>query len=520
MKNLKVKTFIGFCLTFLFLINLFVVIAALIFGGWMWVTGAILLSIGQLALWDAYQKKHTILRNFPIVGRFRYLIESFRPKFIQYFEGELEGRPFNRRQRSVIYQRAKNVRDTVAFGMQSDPYSPGHEWIAHSIYPVKIKNPNLRVIVGLSNCRQPYDLSILNIGAMSYGALSKTAVQSLSEGAKKGGFAINTGEGGISPYHIEGGGDIIWQIGTGYFGCRTTEGKFDPILFRQNAGNPQVKMVELKLSQGAKPGHGGILPAIKNTNEIAAIRNVVPGVTVYSPGHHSAFSNAVEMLSFIDYLKLLSDYKPVGIKLCIGNKSEFEDLCAAMKKTNIYPDFITIDGSEGGTGAAPLEFTDHVGMPLLEALAFTSEMKRKYRIPSTVIASGRIITAFDILKAIAMGAEACYSARGMMMALGCIQALICDSGNCPVGITTQNKRLYRGIDIGDKRVRIANYHKNTLSAVVELMEACGYKSTSEVEARDFNRRLNRHQSMSLQDIYFSGVDLHSRDNSSRYTYLN
>lgn len=461
---------------------------------------------------DRTQPKHAVLRNYPIVGRMRYFFESIRPELRQYFfESDLDGKPFNRRQRSIVYQRAKDQRETVAFGMQLNANEPGFEWAAHSIYPVKIKNKDLRVVIGNHQCSKPYLSSIFNISAMSYGALSKTAISSLNQGARMGRFAHNTGEGGISQYHLEGG-DLIWQIGTGYFGCRNDDGTFNPELFHQHATKPSVKMIELKLSQGAKPGHGGILPASKNTKEIAAIRSLQPGITVYSPPAHSAFRNNLELIKFIGNLRALSDGKPVGFKLCIGNKQEFVEICKAILITGIIPDFISVDGSEGGTGAAPLEFTDHLGMPLYDALAFVSSTLKdfSFREDIKILASGKIITGFDILKAIALGADACYSARGMMMALGCIQALKCDSGKCPVGIATQNKKLYRGIDITDKRVRVANFHRNTLRAAIELMEACGFKSTKEIKPGNFFRRIDSIQTKSFEEIYFK--DNKSKDN--------
>ena len=319
-----------------------------------------------------------------------------------------------------------------------------------------VNEKDLRVQIGNQYCLQPYNASIYNIGAMSFGALSKTAIMALNKGAKLGAFAHNTGEGGISEYHLTGG-DLIWQIGTGYFGCRDEKGEFHPLAFRKNALRPQVKMIELKLSQGAKPGHGGILPAAKNTEEIAAIRQVKPGTVVHSPAAHSAFNTPQEMVQFLQLLRELSDGKPIGFKMCIGDKQEFIDICRAIKSSGCIPDFISVDGGEGGTGAAPLEFTDYLGMPLHEALAFVKQVLDEYDLSGSIkiIAAGKIITAFDILKAIALGASACYSARGMMFALGCIQALICDTGKCPVGVTTQNPALYKGLDPTDKGVRVS-----------------------------------------------------------------
>lgn len=519
MKKFRLQL-VGIAFIFVFLFNLFLILGSFFLGqSWMMLLALLLLAV-QFIAHDYFQRKHTLLRNFPVVGRFRYLFERLRDPLAQYFiESNLDGKPFNRRQRSIVYQRAKNVRQTVAFGMQADPYTPGYEWISHSVYPVEVADKDLRVKVGSIQCKQPYDLSILNISAMSYGALSKTAVLSLSEGANIGGFAMNTGEGGISSYHIRGGADLIWQIGTGYFGCRDLDGAFDDELFRQTATRPYVKMIELKLSQGAKPGHGGLLPAVKNTAEIAAIRNVIPGTTVHSPKHHTAFSNPTEMMRFLQKLRNLSGGKPVGIKLCLGSKREFEQICQAMADTETFVDFITIDGAEGGTGAAPLEFTDYVGMPLFDALVFARKTLTRFKLPAKIIASGKIITAFDVLRVFALGADACYSARGMMLSLGCIQALQCDSGKCPVGITTQNKRLYRGLDVTDKRVRVASFHRNTIEAVVELMEACGYKRMQDVNAADIYRRINRLEVKTLKEIYFNEeVDIKNRN--ELFTCLN
>ena len=468
--------------------------------------GSLLISmpILLLALYDRLQKKHAVIRNYPIVGHLRYFFESIRPEIRQYFfESDTDGKPFNRRQRSIVYQRAKNEKQTVAFGMQADPTAPGYEWVAHSIYPAVVDEKSLRVWIGNDQCRQPYHASIFNIAAMSYGALSKTAITSLNEGAMLGGFAHNTGEGGISNYHLKGG-DLIWQVGTGYFGCRDDEGRFDATAFKKNAARPQVKMIELKISQGAKPGHGGILPGTKNTEEIATIRHVKPGITVHSPARHREFEDAVGLLRFIQLLRELSGGKPVGFKLCIGDKQEFIDICEAIAITGIIPDFISVDGAEGGTGAAPLEFTDNLGMPLFEALAFVKATLNKYHFSNDIkiLAAGKIITGFDILKALSLGASACYSARGMMLALGCIQALQCDSGKCPVGVATQDPRLYKGIDPADKRVRVANFHRSTIIATKEIMEACGFTNLQSINAGKFFRRINEQETKNFYQIYF------------------
>lgn len=504
-RNRKPVSVSSIILFFLVVLNIAVLLIA--YTGkekWYW---ALLFTLPLLliGIHDILQKKHAVMRNYPIIGHLRYLFESIRPEIRQYFfESDLDGKPFNRRQRSIVYQRAKNEKQTVAFGMQANPSAPGYEWVAHSVYPVQIKEKDLRVWIGNYQCTQPYHASIYNIGAMSYGALSKTAITSLNEGAQIGGFAHNTGEGGISEYHLRGG-DLIWQIGTGYFGCRNTDGRFDPFAFRKNALRPQVKMIELKLSQGAKPGHGGILPAAKNTPEIAAIRLVVPGTTVHSPTSHAEFDSPEGMVQFLQLLRELSEGKPVGFKLCIGDKQEFMDICNAMVATGILPDFISVDGAEGGTGAAPLEFTDYLGMPLYDALAFVKSTLDTFNLSDhiKIIAAGKIITGFDILKVLSLGAAACYSARGMMLSLGCIQALVCDSGRCPVGVATQNPALYKGLDPADKRVRVASFHTNTINATKEMMEACAFKSVESVHPSKFFRKINEQETKSFEEIYFS-----------------
>ncbi|MBX2859809.1 MAG: FMN-binding glutamate synthase family protein, partial [Vampirovibrio sp.] len=374
---------------------------------------------------NALQTKHAIRRNFPILGEGRYLMEAVRPEINQYFvESDIEGRPFHRVQRSNVYQRAKKALNTHPFGTKHDVYQEGYEWINHSLIPVEPPHEDPRVTIGGDHCTQPYSASIFNISAMSYGSLSKNAVLALNEGAQIGRFAHNTGEGGLSPHHLKPGGDIIWQIGTGYFGCRTPEGNFCPENFKKRATLNNVKMIELKLSQGAKPGHGGILPAEKVTEEVAEIRGVKLGKDVMSPPAHQAFNTPRGLLEFLAKLRELSGGKPVGFKLCVGSKQEFLSICKAMVETGLLPDFITVDGSEGGTGAAPLEFSDSVGMPLNDGLVFVHnalvgcDLRNKIR----VIASGKVTTAFDLISKLAMGADMCNSARGMMFALGCIQA--------------------------------------------------------------------------------------------------
>jgi glutamate synthase domain-containing protein 2 len=455
---------------------------------------------------DILQTRQSIRINFPVLGRLRYVFEDLRPKIQQYFvENDTDGAPINRNERSVIYQRAKKQIDTIPFGTQLDVYAEGYEWMTHSIAPKDFHkmNHHPRVRFGGKECTQPYEMSVLNISAMSFGSLSKNAVLALNEGAKIGSFAHNTGEGGLSPYHLEPGGDVIWQIGTGYFGARTEDGKFSEEAFQINATKPNVKMIEIKLSQGAKPGHGGILPGKKNTPEIAAIRLVKPGTTVFSPPFHSAFSTPIELILFIQKLRKLSGGKPVGFKLCIGRKSEFLSICKAMVQLNTYPDFITIDGGEGGTGAAPPEFTNSVGMPLLDALAFADNSLRGFGIRQELRleASGKILTGFHMLRAMALGADTCSSARAMMMALGCIQALECNKNTCPTGVATQDPYFMKGLVVEDKKTRVANYHKNTVESFVELMGAAGLSSPEQINRSHVYRRVFMNLVKTYEEIY-------------------
>jgi len=455
---------------------------------------------------DMIQTRQSIRRNFPLFGRLRYVFEDLRPKIQQYFvESDTDGAPINRNERSVIYQRAKKQIDTVPFGTQLNVYAEGYEWMTHSIAPVDFHkmDHNPRIRFGGRDCKLPYDMSVLNVSAMSFGSLSKNAVLALNGGAKMGGFAHNTGEGGLSPYHLEPGGDVIWQIGTGYFGARDKEGNFNDDVFKANATKPNVKMIEIKLSQGAKPGHGGILPAAKNTPEVAAIRGVQVGTTVFSPPYHSAFKTPEELIKFIERLRNLSGGKPIGFKLCIGRTAEFLSICKAMVKLNSYPDFITVDGGEGGTGAAPPEFTNFVGMPLLDALAFVDNALRGFgvRKQMRIIASGKVLTGFHILRAMALGADTCNCARAMMMALGCIQALECNKNTCPTGVATQDPYFMKGLVVDDKKVRVANYHKNTVESFVELMGAAGINNPDKINRSHVYRRVFMNLVKTYEEIY-------------------
>ncbi|MEZ4804082.1 MAG: FMN-binding glutamate synthase family protein [Bacteroidia bacterium] len=464
----------------------------------------------MLGIFDCIQTKRSIRRNFPVIGNLRYLLESFRPEIQQYFvETDTQGTPINRQFRSLIYSRAKNEIDTTPFGTKLNLYNPGYECMVHSLYPNKIEelDQHPRILFGGKDCKQPYSCSIFNISAMSYGALSSNAILALSKGAKLGNFAHNTGEGGISHYHIDGGGDLIWQIGTGYFGCRTLEGGFNAEKFSENANHPNVKMIEIKLSQGSKPGHGGILPASKNTEEIAKIRGVKPHTDVNSPPYHTAFNNPEELMYFIKKLRDLSNGKPIGFKLCIGSKSEFLELCDAMIDTDIRPDFITVDGGEGGTGASPVEFTNSIGMPLREGLAFVTDTLKRYKLKDEIriTASGKTISAFHIIRLLALGADTVNSARAMMMAIGCIQALKCHTNKCPVGVATQDKRLIRGLDVNNKYVRVANYHEKTIHALVELLAAAGLKEPNDIHRKHILHRTGPNQMISYTELYPEGA---------------
>lgn len=467
---------------------------------------AIIAALVILGYYDMFQKKHAVMRIFPVLGRLRYLMEELRPKIYQYFiESDIDGRPINRIDRSTIYQRAKKENDTMPFGTQLDVYTEGYEWLCHSIAPkdFSMLDHDPRVLIGNKDCKQPYSCSIYNISAMSYGSLSANAVEAMNAGAKIGGFAHNTGEGGLTPHHLKHGGDIIWQIGTGYFGCRTADGNFSPEAFRKKAATPQVKMIEIKISQGAKPGHGGILPASKNTPEIAAIRGIEPHTLVASPPYHKAFDTPRGLVMFVKQLRELADGKPIGFKLCIGHKSEFIGICKAMMELNIYPDFITVDGAEGGTGAAPQEFSNYVGAPLLDGLAFVHNMLvgLDIRHHIKILASGKITTGFHIIRAIALGADACYSARAMMMAVGCIQALLCNTNKCPTGVATQDPKLTVGLVVEDKKTRVANFHKGTVESVVELLGASGLDKVSNVTRSHIYRRISFQSMLTYREIF-------------------
>lgn len=489
-------------------------VATLLFGAGMfllprwfhflWEPFVIALTITAWGVHDLVQTRHAILRNYPILGHLRFLLEKVRPEIRQYFfEADTDGRPFPRERRAIVYQRAKRQLDKKPFGTQGDVYLEGHEWMLHSMSPVDLPQELFRTVVGGPSCKQPYSASVLNISAMSYGALSANAIRALNRGARIGNFAHDTGEGSVSPYHKEGGGDLIWEIGSGYFGCRNPDGTFSNEKFAENASDPQVKMIEVKLSQGAKPGHGGVLPAAKVTEEIARIRGVEKGKDCISPARHSAFTSPLELMQFIGKLQRLSGGKPVGFKLCVGHRSEFLGAVKAMLETGITPDFIVVDGKEGGTGAAPAEFIDNLGMPLRDGLSFVHSalVGTGLRDRIKLGCAGKIITGFDMARAHALGADWCNAARGFMFAVGCIQAQTCHTGKCPTGVTTQDPFRQRAIVVSDKAERVANFHRETVKSLAEMLAAAGMTSPYHLKPHHILRRVGDGRIYTLADQF-------------------
>jgi glutamate synthase domain-containing protein 2 len=475
-----------------------------VMAGMPWWPSLVLLALVLIGAWDMLQRKHSLFRNYPLTGHLRSFAEEIRTQIRQYFiESDTDGTPFDREQRSLVYQRAKDVVDTMPFGTERHVNDVGYEWINHSIAPRPKATEPFRTSIGNDQCRQPYSSSVLNISAMSFGALSAAAIRALNNGAKMGRFAHDTGEGGLSDYHLEGGGDVIWEIGTGYFGCRNGAGRFDPARFVEKAANDAVKMIEIKLSQGAKPGHGGLLPGAKVNEEIARIRGVPQGEDCVSPPYHQEFDSPHGLLEFVAKLRELSGGKPVGFKLCIGHKWEFLGVCKAMLASGILPDFIVIDGKEGGTGAAPVEFSDHVGMPRRDALWFAQNalVGAGLREHLRLGVSGKIITGFDIAVAMAMGADWCNSARGFMFALGCLQSQKCHTNQCPVGIATQDRLRQHALDVGDKATRVANFHRHTVAALMELVAAAGLDRPSDLSPQHINRRTSSRAVATLDRAY-------------------
>jgi glutamate synthase domain-containing protein 2 len=483
-------------------------LAGCITGLWAWWSGqsgyllAAGLPLSLIGVYDLAQSRSSILRNYPVIGHLRFLLEFIRPEIRQYFiENDTDEAPFSRSQRSLVYARAKGEPDKRPFGTQLDVGAKGYEWINHSIAPSRIVSHDFRITIG-PDTAQPYEASVFNISAMSFGALSANAILALNAGAKQGGFAHDTGEGSISVHHRVHGGDLIWEIGSGYFGCRNANGSFNPDLFAANAREPQVKMIELKLSQGAKPGHGGVLPGPKVTAEIAAARGVPVGVDCVSPAGHSEFSTPIEMLQFIARLRELSGGKPTGFKFCVGHPWEWFAIAKAMQQTGLVPDFIVVDGAEGGTGAAPLEFTDHVGAPLQEGLLLVHNTLQGIGLRDRVRigAAGKVVSAFDVIRMLALGADWCNSARGFMFALGCIQAQHCHTGRCPTGVTTQDPWRQRALVVPDKAQRVLQFHQQTLTALKELIQAAGLNHPDDIGPHHIVRRVDGNEVRLLANL--------------------
>ncbi|WP_445170307.1 FMN-binding glutamate synthase family protein [Mycolicibacterium sp. Dal123E01] len=469
-----------------------------------WTLALVLAALAALGTWDLLQTKHSILRAYPILGHARFMAELIRPEIQQYFvESNTAGAPFDRETRNMVYSRAKGTKGDEPFGTERDVNAVGYEFLRHSLRARIATELAPTVRLGGPACTQPYDIALLNVSAMSFGALSGAAIEALNGGAARGGFAHDTGEGVISPYHLKHGGDLIWEIGSGYFGCRDADGRFDPELFREKAALPSVKAISIKLSQGAKPGLGGVLPGAKVTAEIAATRGVPIGQTVVSPPAHTAFSTPLELVQFIATLRELSGGKPIGFKLCIGARTEFLSICKAMVETDITPDFIIVDGSEGGTGAAPQEFEDHVGMPLTHGLMLVNnclvgtELRNRIKIG----ASGKIAGGFDIVRRIIQGADFTLSARAMMFAVGCIQAMKCNTNECPTGVATQDPGLSRALVVPDKIDRVANFQKYTVASAAQMVASMGLDSFDELGPSMLNRRIDFTANLTYAQIY-------------------
>ena len=471
----------------------------------LWIAVVVLTALCLLGVWDMLQTRHSILRLYPVIGHVRWMAEMVRPEIRQYLiEGDEDAAPFSRSQRSLVYQRAKGDGGEHPFGTLLDVYRVGYEFVGHSTYPAPAADPeSFRIVIGGPQCLKPYSASVFNISAMSFGSLSANAIRALNAGAKKGGFSHDTGEGSISPYHREAGGDIVWEVASGYFGCRTPDGHFDPVRFAEQAASDQVKMIEIKLSQGAKPGHGGVLPAAKVTREIAETRGVPMGQDCISPPRHSAFSTPLEMMGFISELRRLSGGKPVGFKLCIGHPWEFMGMVKAMLETGVAPDFIVVDGAEGGTGAAPTEFSDHIGVPMREGLLFVHNtlVGAGLRDRIKIGAAGRIVSAFDIASVLAIGADWTNAARGFMFALGCVQSISCNTNRCPTGVATQDKARQAALVVPDKAERVYNFHRQTLRALSDMLAAAGLEHPDQLEPRHLVRRISVSEIKLFSQLY-------------------
>ena len=471
---------------------------------WLLVPTILFGVLSTIGFFDLIQLRNTIWRNFPIIGRVRWIMRALRPFLRSYVvESETEGRPFNHEERNMVYARAKNVSSVEPFGSQLEIDKPPYEWLAHSMAAKDPAEEGFRTHIGAPGTGHPYSASVFNISAMSFGSLGAKAIESLNRGAAKGGFYHDTGEGGISRYHKAGGGDLVWELGSGYFGCRASDGRFDPVQFKENASLEQVKMIEIKLSQGAKPGHGGVLPGSKVTKEIAEARGIAIGQTCLSPPYHSAFSTPIELIEFVQQLRELSGGKPVGIKFCVGNRWEVLALCKAMLETGIRADFVLVDGAEGGTGAAPAEFLDHIGAPLRQGLVLTRNALVGTGLKDEVAlgVSGKQISAFALASSMALGADFVNSARGFMFALGCIQSLHCHTNTCPTGIATSNKGRQRGLVIPDKAERVYHFHKNTMHALAEVVAAAGCSHPSELTPRHIMHRVTEDTAVTADKAY-------------------
>ncbi|MFK0172166.1 FMN-binding glutamate synthase family protein [Streptomyces sp. NPDC090306] len=480
------------------------VAAAVALSPWWWFAAVPLLLLGLLGTWDLAQRKHSVLRNYPVLGHARFLLEHVRPELQQYFvERNFDGRPFDRDVRSIVYERAKGTDAEQPYGTERDVYAPGYEFLVPSMAPREAPGTPPRVRVGGPDCAKPYDMALLNVSAMSFGSLSSNAILALNSGAAAGGFAHDTGEGGLSEYHLRPGGDLVWEIGTGYFGCRTRDGDFDPKEFADKAAHDQVKCVSLKLSQGAKPGIGGVLPGPKVNAEIAGVRDVPEGRTVISPPYHRVFSTPRELVRFVARMRELSGGKPTGFKLCVGSRQQFLAVCRAMLEEGTTPDFIIVDGAEGGTGAAPLEFADHVGTPLTEGLltVHNSLVGAGLRDRIRIGASGKIATGADLVKRLVQGADYGNAARAMMFAVGCIQAQRCHTNRCPTGVTTQDPRRARALDVGDKTQRVQRLQAATVASAVELMASMGVTDPADLRPHMLRRRIDPYTERSYEELY-------------------
>ncbi|MET4646998.1 glutamate synthase domain-containing protein 2 [Streptomyces atratus] len=478
--------------------------AAAWISSWWWIAGVLFALLGLLGIWDLAQRKHSVLRNYPVIGHARFLMESIRPELQQYFvERNFDGRPFDRDVRSIVYERAKGTDAEEPYGTERDVYRPGHEFLVPSMAPCAVPGTPPRVRIGGPDCTQPYDMALLNVSAMSFGSLSANAVLALNAGAAAGHFAHDTGEGGLSEYHLRPGGDLVWEIGTGYFGCRTEDGGFDAAKFADKAAHDHVKCVSLKLSQGAKPGIGGVLPGPKVNAEIAQVRGVPQGRTVISPPYHRVFSTPRELVRFVARMRELSGGKPTGFKLCLGSRRQFLAVCKAMLEEGTAPDFVIVDGAEGGTGAAPLEFADHVGAPLTDGLltVHNALVGAGLRNRIKVGASGKIATGADLVKRLLQGADYGNSARAMMFAVGCIQAQRCHTNTCPTGVTTQDPRRARALDVGDKSVRVQRLQAATVASALQIMASMGVADPDQLRPHMLQRRVDPYTLRSLDEMY-------------------